>query len=61
MSFSVFILYAVPALFIAYIGYEIPMLEIDDKFKYLIYSIAVLITFVFKFYADYAFKASDRR
>jgi len=61
MSFSVFILYAVPALFMAFIGYEIPTWSVDDKFKYIIYALCVLLTFVFKFYVDNAFKSGERK
>jgi len=60
MNISVFILYAIPAVFIAWIGYEIPTWSMEDKFKYLIYSLCVLITFVFKYYADYLFKSGER-
>jgi len=61
MSFSVFFLYAVPALFMAWIGYAIPTWSVDDKFKYIIYALCVLLTFVFKFYADSAFKSGERK
>lgn len=61
MSFSVFILYAVPALFMAWIGYAIPTWNVDDKFKYIIYALCVLLTFVFKFYVDSAFKSGERK
>ncbi|MEQ9893278.1 hypothetical protein [Pectobacterium aroidearum] len=61
MSLPVFILYAVPALFMAWVGYEIPALSMDDKLKYLLYSLCVLVTFVFKYYVDSMFKSGERR
>ncbi|PCP09229.1 hypothetical protein CP994_04235 [Enterobacter hormaechei] len=56
MNLAAFLLYAVPALFMTASGSYIPTLEVSQSWKFTIYVLCVLLTFVYKFYADDFFK-----
>jgi hypothetical protein len=59
MPLSSFILYAIPAIFMAGAGYFIPTIDIAKAYQYLSYTLCVLLTFVFKYYADAYFKKNE--
>ena len=61
MNLAAFLLYAVPALFMTASGSYIPTLEVSQSWKFTIYVLCVLLTFVYKFYADDFFKKKERR
>lgn len=61
MPLSSFILYAVPAAFMAGAGYFIPTIDIAKAYQYLSYTLCVLLTFVFKYYADAYFKRNETK
>lgn len=60
MPLSAFILYALPAIFMAATGYIIGDSTLAKNYQYLAYTLCVLLTFVFKYYADNYFKKNEK-
>lgn len=60
MSISSFLLYAIPALFMALVGNYIPTTELEKSHQYLAYTLCVLLTFVFKYHVDMKLKEKDK-